>query len=320
MALIQCPECSKEISDTAKSCPNCGFPVAEKRQKEGKPSVTAAPVSAQKKSGLPKKALIVIGAILVLGVIGSIMKSPDEKTADTEKKEAPATAKGYQLSENEKRLMNAMMNDDINSFINGGNSLVWDLTKDIVRANAIDVAITYAKNQVAGDQKYYKKTVFLTGRVMGVQSGLGNRPYITLAGVNQFQSPHVEFKRDVSIERIADIQPGSSEAFICKGNGAVVGTPMFDDCVFADDFAIGIYKSKFDSDEFQKIKVGIIAALSLLPAESSCLAPTLKIKDCINEINGIDKKRFDTAKIEARKKMGLKPEPVDEPKQGVENK
>ncbi len=27
MALIKCPECGKEISEYAKSCPNCGFPV-----------------------------------------------------------------------------------------------------------------------------------------------------------------------------------------------------------------------------------------------------------------------------------------------------
>lgn len=29
MALINCPECNKEISDKAKSCPNCGFPIQE---------------------------------------------------------------------------------------------------------------------------------------------------------------------------------------------------------------------------------------------------------------------------------------------------
>ena len=26
MALIECPECSKEVSDKANACPNCGFP------------------------------------------------------------------------------------------------------------------------------------------------------------------------------------------------------------------------------------------------------------------------------------------------------
>lgn len=27
MALIQCPECGKEISDRAGNCPNCGYPI-----------------------------------------------------------------------------------------------------------------------------------------------------------------------------------------------------------------------------------------------------------------------------------------------------
>jgi len=30
MALINCPECNKEISDKARSCPNCGYPISSK--------------------------------------------------------------------------------------------------------------------------------------------------------------------------------------------------------------------------------------------------------------------------------------------------
>ncbi len=30
MALINCPECGKQVSTSAVACPNCGFPVAEK--------------------------------------------------------------------------------------------------------------------------------------------------------------------------------------------------------------------------------------------------------------------------------------------------
>ena len=33
MALIKCPECGKEISDTAKSCPNCGYSLKVKNAK-----------------------------------------------------------------------------------------------------------------------------------------------------------------------------------------------------------------------------------------------------------------------------------------------
>lgn len=31
--IIKCPECGKEISDKAKSCPNCGFPIAHEEEK-----------------------------------------------------------------------------------------------------------------------------------------------------------------------------------------------------------------------------------------------------------------------------------------------
>lgn len=38
MALIKCPECGKEISDSAQMCPNCGFSIIgcfnEKKRKE----------------------------------------------------------------------------------------------------------------------------------------------------------------------------------------------------------------------------------------------------------------------------------------------
>ena len=30
MSLIICPECKKEVSNMAKICPNCGFPINEK--------------------------------------------------------------------------------------------------------------------------------------------------------------------------------------------------------------------------------------------------------------------------------------------------
>ena len=31
MAIINCPECGKEISDKAIACPNCGIPIASKK-------------------------------------------------------------------------------------------------------------------------------------------------------------------------------------------------------------------------------------------------------------------------------------------------
>lgn len=35
MALIECPECGKDVSDTAKVCPNCGFSLKKGKSQEG---------------------------------------------------------------------------------------------------------------------------------------------------------------------------------------------------------------------------------------------------------------------------------------------
>lgn len=37
MAIIKCPECGKEISDKATSCPNCGFPLIKGQPEKEKP-------------------------------------------------------------------------------------------------------------------------------------------------------------------------------------------------------------------------------------------------------------------------------------------
>ena len=51
MALIQCPECGKEVSDKALACPNCGNPIA-------------APAPPKRRSH--KKAILVVCIVLVL--------------------------------------------------------------------------------------------------------------------------------------------------------------------------------------------------------------------------------------------------------------
>lgn len=34
MALIKCPECSREVSEQANSCPHCGFPIKKQSHKD----------------------------------------------------------------------------------------------------------------------------------------------------------------------------------------------------------------------------------------------------------------------------------------------
>ena len=55
MALVECPECSKSISDTAESCPSCGYQLKQ-RSADGR---------------FTRKAVLIVA--IVLGAFGAIV-------------------------------------------------------------------------------------------------------------------------------------------------------------------------------------------------------------------------------------------------------
>lgn len=71
MPLINCPECQKQVSDKATSCPNCGHPfsptpVAQQPQKP----ISPQPTNKKKNNGCGTAALVIIGIIAFLTIIG----------------------------------------------------------------------------------------------------------------------------------------------------------------------------------------------------------------------------------------------------------
>ncbi|MBQ1458398.1 MAG: zinc-ribbon domain-containing protein [Butyrivibrio sp.] len=72
MSLVKCPECGKEVSDTAIACPHCGYAVAEHfknnvvEEKENKTQdETAVEKKVSKSKELSKKQIAIIGTIIV---------------------------------------------------------------------------------------------------------------------------------------------------------------------------------------------------------------------------------------------------------------
>lgn len=64
MALIKCPECGKEVSSSASSCPNCGHPISPKET-----VVEKTVIKEKKKGSCLSKILMVIGFFVIIGVL-----------------------------------------------------------------------------------------------------------------------------------------------------------------------------------------------------------------------------------------------------------
>lgn len=67
MALINCPDCGKEVSDQAPTCPNCGRPI-KKEVSKSKPEVK---VEGQKEGCFLQT--LNVGCMIIFAIIGIII-------------------------------------------------------------------------------------------------------------------------------------------------------------------------------------------------------------------------------------------------------
>lgn len=97
MALINCPECGKEISDKAGNCPNCGCPIQPEQEaaKDNRGERWSSEQSSKtvtkknqdkpkKKGGCLKVLLVIVAVIVVIGIIGSLGGGDDNESGNSE--------------------------------------------------------------------------------------------------------------------------------------------------------------------------------------------------------------------------------------------
>ena len=74
MALINCPECGKQVSDAAAACPGCAYPLSQATQQQPKPKqAPKETVVTTQRTSKKWKLMQLIGALLlIIGVISLI--------------------------------------------------------------------------------------------------------------------------------------------------------------------------------------------------------------------------------------------------------
>ena len=96
-----------------------------------------------------------------------------------------------------------------------------------VKADALFRA--YDDNEVAADQKYKGKSLLVTGTVQSIDKDFTDSIVVQLASGNPFMAVHA-YLDDQHAAMAASLKKGAKVAWVCQGDGRIVGSPMLKGC------------------------------------------------------------------------------------------
>ena len=98
-----------------------------------------------------------------------------------------------------------------------------------LKVTARELATAYEANEAAAQQRFGNKPLEVTATVTGVQLDFSDKPFLTLAGANEFTGPQAQLT-EASQTKASGLAKGNAVTLICGGVSEVVGTPMLSDC------------------------------------------------------------------------------------------
>lgn len=94
---------------------------------------------------------------------------------------------------------------------------------------AQQLAYEYETNTLAADSRYKGHHLAVSGTVTAISTDIGGSAYLTLVGLNEFQTVHAELRSD-SVDTAATLRPGMPVKVQCTGNGDVLKSPLLKSC------------------------------------------------------------------------------------------
>jgi hypothetical protein len=152
----------------------------------------------------------VFGVLLVVGMIGNAMMTPEERAQLAAEREAK---KAQDEAENA-----AAIAEEAEAKLNSATKLT-----------AMELWAAFSENEVSAQAALKGKPVLITGTVDSISLDFADEPVVSLATGNQFQSVQLDFD-EKDVEATSALRKGQTVTALCKEVSEVVGTPMLDGC------------------------------------------------------------------------------------------
>lgn len=211
MALIKCPECGKEISDSAISCPGCGHPMKQKApevevQSKSDLSERYRKMGEKKKKENKKggKLKWIIIAIIVIFIIGAAAGGSDDKDQ---------SASNTKTAENLDSAPAAMEETPVET----------ETTIEYISVTADELSETLTNNAMKAQNDYEGKYLEITGKLGSIDS---DGKYIGI-DTDDFSLTNIQcyIKSDDQKQIIMGMSRGDSITVkgYCKDIGEILG-------------------------------------------------------------------------------------------------
>lgn len=200
MALINCPECSKQISDQSTTCPHCGYPIQARKVDTW--STQQAPKEPEKKKAKSYGCGTFVLLIVICFIVYQFVSSYSDYKERIPTPSAPSSEKTTQSIDLETKA-STMLN-------------------------------TYEQNEVRADAIYKGKVLKVTGIVHSISSDLNDDAVVHLAPKGDeyaFTSVHAHGDRNFH-NQVINLTKGTMITIICIGDGEIIGSPQLKDCSF----------------------------------------------------------------------------------------
>ena len=214
MALINCAECGREVSDQAAACPHCGYPL--KAAEKGRTGTKAI-----KKIGPAQKALLLLVTAAVAGALiwnGGQDDPTPPPAVSADGSQIPAA----RVAEYIQKLGEEKYQTEI------------DRINRLPRLSVLQLLKEYESNEIAADQQYKGAEIILSGRVAAIAKSLTGAPRLTLRGGGRQKEITVTLKRSQE-KQAAGLAKSDQVTLRAVLARSLLGQVKLDDGVFFDE-------------------------------------------------------------------------------------
>jgi hypothetical protein len=219
MAITQCPDCSKDVSDAAPACPHCGRP---------SPTATSPRQPIAGSETRPKP----VGILLGLGILFLPFIFAWATLSKGRSLRAKIIAFGWLAF----CVWAIATSDKPRSTDQGASNYAPPVTATpkAVEARYVDIAqliADYKGNEVAADNKYKGKMVQVTGIVGDIKKDFTDNLYVTLGTGSRSEFRSVQAFFDDSMNgQLSELSKGQTLTVVCRVQGLMMNV-LAKDCV-----------------------------------------------------------------------------------------